>query len=192
MPKSLGSARKARKARRGFPFRSITNAAAAECACDACRGRLTTIRLETRGGRASPSSIATTALSPAVHGPVRIVVVINDEGVEQAFGLNNFRVSGISTDGYATEDDLSCAILSALSRPLPASAINYFLRLHQFTRSEFLVGRDLDDDLTLDQLCKLSLIDLLPPIREARVESFEDDCLVVKIGYLSPSEAALG
>ena len=80
MPKSLGSARKARKARRGFPFRSITNAAAAECACDACRGRLTTIRLETRGGRASPSSIATTALSPAVHGPVRIIVVINDVG----------------------------------------------------------------------------------------------------------------
>ena len=71
---------------------------------------------------------------------------------------------------------------------LPASAINYFLRLHQFTRSEFLVGRDLDDDLTLDQLCKLSLIDLLPPIREARVESFEDDCLVVKINYLSPAE----
>ena len=188
MPKSLGSARKARKARRGFPFRSITNAAAAECACDACRGRLTTIRLETRG-RASPSSIATTALSPAVHGPVRIVVVIHDEGVEQAFGLRNFRISGLSpADGYATEDDLSCAILSALSRPLPASAINYFLRLHQFTRSEFLVGRDLDDDLTLDQLCKLSLIDLLPPIREARVESFEDDCLVVKINYLSPAE----
>ena len=68
MPKSLGSARKARKARRGFPFRSIMNAAEAVCNCDACRGRLTTVRLETRG-RASPSSIATTALSPAVHGP---------------------------------------------------------------------------------------------------------------------------
>ena len=181
--------RSARKKRRGFPFRSIMNAAEAVCACDACRGRLTTIRLAPRGGRASPSSIATTALSPAVHGPARIVVVINDEGVEHAFGLRNFRVSGMSpADGYATEDDLSCAILSALSRPLPAPAINKFLRLHQFTRSEFLVGRDLDDDLTLDQLCKLSLIDLLPPIREARVESFEDDCLVVKINYLSSAE----
>ena len=128
--------RSARKKRRSFPFRSIMNAAEAVCTCDACRGRLTTIRLAPRGGRASPSSIATTALSPAVHGPARIVVVINDEGVEQAFGLRNFRVSGMSpADGYATEDDLSCAILSALSRPLPASAINYFLRLHQFTRS---------------------------------------------------------
>ena len=190
MPKSLGSARKARK-RRGFPFRSLmaTNAAEAVCACDACRGRLTTIRLETRGGRASPASIATTALSPAVHGPVRIVVVINDEGVEQAFGLRNFRVSGMSpADGYATEDDLSCAILAALSCPLPAPAINAFLRLPQWTRAEFLVGRELDEDLALDELCRLSLTDLLPPIREARVESFEDDCLVVKIGYISPAE----
>ena len=192
MPKSLGSARKARKARRGFPFRSIMNAAEAVCACDACRGRLTTVRLETRGGRASPSSIATTALSPAVHGPVRIVVVINDEGVEQAFGLRNFRISGLSpADGYATEDDLSCAILSALSRPLPAPAINAFLRLPAPTRAEFLEGRGLDEDLALDELCSISLTDLLPPIREARVESFEDDCLVLTIGYLSPAEAAL-
>ena len=183
--------RSARKNRRGFPFRSLmaTNAADAVCACDACRGRLTTIRLAPRGGRASPSSIATTALSPAVHGPARIVVVINDAGVEQAFGLRNFRVSGMSpADGYATEDDLSCAILSALSRPLPAPAINAFLRLPQLTRSEFLVGRDLDDDLTLDQLCKLGLVDLLPPIREARVDSFEDDCLVLTLAYLSPAE----
>ncbi len=185
MPKSLGSARKARKARRGFPFRSIMNAAEAVCACDACRGRLTTIRLETRGGRASPSSIATTALSPAVHGPVRIVVVINDEGVEQAFGLRNFRISGLSpTDGYATEDDLSCAILSALSRPLPAPAINAFLRMPQPTRAEFLESRGLDEDLALDELCQLGLKDLLPPTREARVESFDDDSLLLKIGYL--------
>ena len=184
MPKSLGSARKARKARRGFPFRSITNAAAAECACDACRGRLTTIRLETRGGRASPSSIATTALSPAVHGPVRIVVVINDDAVEQAFGLRNFRISGLSpTDGYATEDDLSCAILSALSRPLPAPAINAFLRLPPPTRAEFLESRGLDEDLALDELCQLGLKDLLPPTREARVSSFDDDCLVLNIAY---------
>ena len=186
MPKSLGSARKARK-RRGFPFRSLvtTNAAEAVCACDACRGRLTTVRLETRGGRASPSSIATTALSPAVHGPVRIVVVINDEGVEQAFGLRNFRISGLSpTDGYATEDDLSCAILSALSRPLPAPAINAFLRLPAPTRAEFLEGRGLDEDLALDELCQLGLKDLLPPTREARVESFEDDSLLLTIAYL--------
>ena len=184
MPKSLGSARKARKARRGFPFRSITNAAA-ECACDACRGRLTTIRLETRGGRASPSSIATTALSPAVHGPVRIVVVIHDDAVEQAFGLRNFRISGLSpTDGYATEDDLSCAILSALSRPLPAPAINAFLRLPRPTRAEFLESRGLDEDLALDELCQLGLKDLLPPTREAHVDSFEDDCLVLNIAYL--------
>ena len=184
MPKSLGSARKARKARRGFPFRSITNAAAAECACDACRGRLTTIRLETRG-RASPSSIATTALSPAVHGPVRIVVVINNDAVEQAFGLRNFRISGLSpTDGYATEDDLSCAILSALSRPLPAPAINAFLRLPQPTRAEFLESRGLDEDLALDELCQLGLKDLLPPTREALVDSFSDDCLVLNIAYL--------
>ncbi len=187
--------RSARKKRRGFPFRSLmaSNAAEAVCTCDACRGRLTTIRLAPRGGRASPSSIATTALSPAVHGPARIVVVINDEGVEQAFGLRNFRVSGMSpADGYATEDDLSCAVLSALSRPLPAPAINAFLRLPPPTRAEFLEGRGLDEDLALDGLCRLSLTDLLPPIREARVESFEDDCLVVKIGYVSPSEAALG
>ena len=185
MPKSLGSARKARKARRGFPYRSITNAAEVVCTCDACRGRLTTVRLETRGGRASPSSIATTALSPAVHGPVRIVVVIHDDAVEQAFGLRNFRISGLSpTDGYATEDDLSCAILSALSRPLPASAINTFLRLPAPTRAEFLEGRGLDEDLALDELCQLGLKDLLPPTREARVDSFEDDCLVLCIAYL--------
>ena len=185
--------RSARKKRRSFPFRSIMNAAEAVCACDACRGRLTTIRLAPRGGRASPSSIATTALSPAVHGPVRIVVVINDEGVEQAFGLRNFRVSGLSpADGYATEDDLSCAILSALSRPLPPPAINSFLRLPPPTRAVFLESRGLDDNLALDELCSISLTDLLPPIREARVESFEDDCLVLTIAYLSPAEAALG
>ena len=184
MPKSLGSARKARKARRGFPFRSITNAAAV-CSCDACRGRLTTIRLETRGGRASPASIATSALSPAVHGPVRIVVVINNEAVEQAFGLRNFRISGLSpADGYATEDDLSCAILSALSRPLPAPAINTFLRLPPPTRAVFLESRGLDEDLALDELCQLGLKDLLPPTREARVESFDDDVLVLTIAYL--------
>ena len=176
--------RSARKKRRSFPFRSIMNAAEAVCTCDACRGRLTTVRLETRG-RASPSSIATTALSPAVHGPVRIVVVINDEGVEQAFGLRNFRVSGMSpADGYATEDDLSCAILSALSRPLPAPAINAFLRLPAPTRAEFLEGRGLDEDLALDELCQLGLKDLLPPTREARVESFEDDVLLLNIVYL--------
>ena len=113
-----------------------------------------------------------------MHGPVRIVVVINDEGVEQAFGLRNFRISGMSpTDGYATEDDLSCAILSALSRPLPAPAINAFLRLPPPTRAEFLEGRGLDEDLALDELCQLGLKDLLPPTREARVESFEDDSL---------------
>ena len=54
------------------------------------------------------------------------------------------------------------------------------------------VARGLDEDLALDELCSISLTDLLPPIREARFESFEDDCLVVKIGYLSPSEAAPG
>ena len=111
--------------------------------------------------------------------------MINDEGVEEAFGLRNFRVSGMSpADGYATEDDLSCAILSALSRPLPAPAINAFLRLPAPTRAEFLEGRGLDEDLALDELCQLGLKDLLPPTREARVESFEDDSLLLKIAYL--------
>ena len=109
----------------------------------------------------------------------------DDEGVEQAFGLRNFRISGLSpTDGYATEDDLSCAILSALSRPLPAPAINAFLRLPAPTRAEFLEGRGLDEDLALDELCQLGLKDLLPPTREAHVVSFDDDCLVLNIAYL--------
>ena len=66
------------------------------------------------------------------------------------------------------------------------------MRLPPPTRAEFLEGRGLEEDLALDELCSISLTDLLPPIREARVESFEDDCLVFKIGYVSPSEAALG
>ena len=56
-----------------------------------------------------------------------------------------------------TEDDLSCAILSALSRPLPAPAINAFLRLPAPTRAEFLEGHGLDEDLALDELCQLGL-----------------------------------
>ena len=168
----------ARKKRRSNTFRSLTDAAA-HCTCDACRGRLTTIRLEQslekRGGRASPA---------AVHGPARIVIIIGDEGVEQAFGLKNFRVSGISIDGYATEDDLCQGILSALSRPLPSSALNSFLRLPAPTRAEFLTGRGLHEGLAMDAMLCLGLKDLLPPIREARVESFEDDCLVLAIGYV--------
>jgi hypothetical protein len=179
----------ARKKRRSNSFRSLTDAGAAHCTCDACRGRLTTIRLEKslekRGGRASPDNVATIDLSPAaVHGPARIVIVIGDEGVEQAFGLKNFRVSGISIDGYATEDDLCQGILSAISRPLPASALNSFLRLPAPTRAEFLARRGLDEGLAMDALLCLGLKDLLPPIQEARVESFEDDCLVLAIGYV--------
>lgn len=179
----------ARKKRRSNSFRSLTDAGAAHCTCDACRGRLTTIRLEKslekRGGRASPDNVATIDLSPAaVHGPARIVIIIGDEGVEQAFGLKNFRVSGISIDGYATEDDLCQGILSAISRPLPASALNSFLSLPAPTRAEFLARRGLDEGLAMDALLCLGLKDLLPPIQEARVESFEADCLVLAIGYV--------
>ena len=84
----------------------------------------------------------------------------------------------------AASTRIPCAILSALSRPLPAPAINAFLRLPRPTRAEFLEGRGLDEDLALDELCQLGLKDLLPPTREARVESFEDDVLILNISYL--------
>ena len=185
MPRpSLGSAMKGAQGppRLSLPLLMATNAAEAVCACDACRGRLTTIRLETRGGRASPSSIATTALSPAVHGPVRIVVVINDEGVEQAFGLRNFRISGLSpTDGYATEDDLSAAILSALSRPLPAPAINAFLRLpSRRAPSSSKAAASTRTWPWTSSASSVSRTCCRPSARRARAalrpQSFEDDC----------------
>ena len=51
-------------------------------------------------------------------------------------------------------------------------------------RGPVLEGRGLDEDLALDELCRLGLKDLLPPTREARVESFMDDCIVLNIAYL--------
>ena len=60
--------------------------------------------------------------------------------------------------------------LGALA-PAPGAGHRAFLRLPPPTRAEFLESRGLESDLALDELCQLGLKDLLPPIREARVES---------------------
>ena len=54
----------------------------------------------------------------------------------------------------------------ALAKPLPAATINAVLRLPPARRDELCGRRD------LNELCRLKIRDLLPPIDAVRVEAF--------------------
>mmetsp|Transcript_17065 Transcript_17065/g.52497 ORF Transcript_17065/g.52497 Transcript_17065/m.52497 type:complete len:170 (+) Transcript_17065:109-618(+) len=145
-----------------FPFGNVVNRP--KCNCLACGGSLGAVIL------AAPAEVfidsPNAAGSLAVHGGCQLVIRCPTTGARvDDVGLRELLVPA-TVDGYKTTGDVGRAVYQALAKPLPAATINAVLRLPPARRDELCGRRD------LNELCRLKIRDLLPPIDAVRVEAF--------------------